>query len=743
MPEKAPNQMSNSSADTIDKDIETSSTHSVPDDTDETGVDDIEAYPAGGNGTIAMKEGPMTRSSTKSSWKDPGPPPDGGLLAWWQVFLSHLVIMNTWGFINSFGVFQTYYVTALDRPPSDISWVGSMQVFLLFFVGTFTGRLTDAGYFRPVFVTGSILGVFGLFMASLSTTYWQLFLAQGVCCGLGNGFLFCPALSTLSTYFSKKRSLAIGIGAAGSATGGIVFPIMVQQLLPKVGFPWTMRALAFIQLACLLVCDIGIKTRVPPRKTGALVDWASFKELPYVLFAIGMFFTFMGVYFAFYYLGSFARDIIGVPYSESINIIIILNGVGVLGRVLPNHLADRFFGPLNTLITAVFITSMCCLCWIAVSNRAGLYAWTVAYGIGGAAIQGLFPATLSSLTTDLRKAGTRMGQVFTIVSFAVLIGPPISGQLIQLRNGGYLYAQLFGGVSLAVGFCLLVASRLARIGLLDSLKSINTPLDHCQGETLLRGLPQEDLVGRQALWAVVLHRKARYVLHRAVSDVRIGNACAALDALKACNSLGVYPPSSLAHHIPPIRTASNRRDGEHTLKMVQRATERETRAWAALPSSREMAIRRLSSVLLMGALLTVITPFTPFSWMIPSQGPELLDQFISPPLFLGALFFQWRIAGVVGNIMIHVMDVAFVYHHGMYWGLAFLEVVLCVMVNMVKNEVLRRFSAAGLVGGLWAIGWFATPQRYKQQAWEHLKWIWTMMAFNHAAGAATGRRRRF
>lgn len=205
--------------------------------------------------------------------------------------LCHLVVMNTWGFINSFGVFQTYYVTALNRPLSDISWVGSFQVFLLFFIGTFTGRLTDAGYFRLVFLVGSLIGVLGLFMASLSTTYWQLFLAQGVCCGLGNGALFCPSLSLLSTYFSKKRSLAIGIAAAGSATGGMVFPAMVQQLLPKVGFPWTMRALAFIQLACLTVCNIGMKPRIPPRKAGALVDWASFKEAPYVLFAIGMFFV--------------------------------------------------------------------------------------------------------------------------------------------------------------------------------------------------------------------------------------------------------------------------------------------------------------------------------------------------------------------------------------------------------------------------------------------------------------------
>ncbi|KAF4625546.1 hypothetical protein G7Y89_g12623 [Cudoniella acicularis] len=100
--------------------------------------------------------------------------------------------------------------------------------------------------------------------------------------------------------------------------------------------------------------------------------------------------------------------------------------------------------------------------WIAVSSRGGFYAWTIVYGIAGASIQGLFPVTLSSLTTDLAKAGTRMGQVFTVVSFAVLTGPPIAGQLIQRKNGGYLYAQLFAGTNLIIGAILMVASRMLR-----------------------------------------------------------------------------------------------------------------------------------------------------------------------------------------------------------------------------------------------------------------------------------------
>lgn len=71
----------------------------------------------------------------------------------------------------------------------------------------------------------------------------------------------------------------------------MIFPALVQQLLPKIGFAWTMRTLGFIQLVCLGVCNVGIKPRLPPRRTGALVDVKSFGDVPYVLFAVGMFFV--------------------------------------------------------------------------------------------------------------------------------------------------------------------------------------------------------------------------------------------------------------------------------------------------------------------------------------------------------------------------------------------------------------------------------------------------------------------
>ncbi|KAF3769374.1 hypothetical protein M406DRAFT_52448 [Cryphonectria parasitica EP155] len=379
------------------------------------------------------------------------------------VAAAHLVMMNTWGVINSFGVFQTYYATALLLPPSTISWIGSIQIFLLFFIGTFTGRLTDAGYFRPTFVTGTVVFMIGTFTTSVYKAYWQVFLAQGVCIGIGAGCLFCPTVAILSIWFSKNRGLALGIATAGSATGGLVFPAMARQLIPSIGFPWTIRAMGFVQLVTLIVANLTLKesSKGPLRKPGALVEWTAFTELDYTFYAMGGFIFYLGVYFAFYYLASFSRDIIGLTYTDSLNLLLILNGIGYIGRIVPNFLADRY-GCLNVFILILLASTICAACWTAVSTQPGLYAWTSCYGIIAAGVQSLFPAALSSLTTDLSRAGVRMGMVFTIVSFATLTGNPIAGAIISASGGKYYGAQVYAASCFLVGGGFLVAARTVK-----------------------------------------------------------------------------------------------------------------------------------------------------------------------------------------------------------------------------------------------------------------------------------------
>ncbi|KAI8261176.1 Aspyridones efflux protein apdF [Colletotrichum sp. SAR 10_98] len=200
-------------------------------------------------GADARERASATVASVAEQQRQYGDTPDGGLLAWTQVAMGHLVIFNCWGYITSFGFFQQYYVEQLQRTASDISWIGSMQMFLLNFVGFFSGRTVDSGYFRLSLGIGCAFQVAGVFLTAFSTQYWQLFLAQGVCSGLGHGFLFAPIVSILPTYFKKNRAVAVSLATCGASTGGMVFPVIAYFAMPRLGFRWTVIIMGLAYLA--------------------------------------------------------------------------------------------------------------------------------------------------------------------------------------------------------------------------------------------------------------------------------------------------------------------------------------------------------------------------------------------------------------------------------------------------------------------------------------------------------------
>ena len=398
--------------------------------------------------------------------EDVGPPPNGGLKAWTQVLISHLINFNSFGYLISFGIFQGYYANTLEVTESDISWIGTIALFLAYFISGFSGRALDAGYYPITLSCGLFLQLLGVFMTSISTNYWQLFLAQGLCQGIGNGLLFCPAVALVSTYFTaRRRALAVSCVACGGATGGIVFPAIAQTLLGRIGFPWTIRVMGFVMLFNTILALLFSRTRLQPRKTGSLIDREALREPDYLLFCVGVFLAFWGMFFVYFYIRPFGRDVLHTSEYSSFNALLILNGLGVPGRLVPALLSDRYIGPVNTLLPFVFCVGVLTYVWIAITSLPGLYAWVAIYGFFGGGVQSLVLAASSSFTTDLKKNGGRLGIVLTVASLGCLSGSPIGGQLIQDQGGSYLNAQIFAGTGIVCGGFFLLSARVSYTGL--------------------------------------------------------------------------------------------------------------------------------------------------------------------------------------------------------------------------------------------------------------------------------------
>ena len=125
------------------------------------------------------------------------------------------------GFTFAFGLFQNYYETHLlsDSSPSTISWIGTIASYLLIVIGVISGPLFDLGHYQIMLFGGAAMSCFGIFMLSLSREYYQIFLTQGVCTGLGSGVLFIPGLALVGRSFNKKRAVALGVISCGAPFG--------------------------------------------------------------------------------------------------------------------------------------------------------------------------------------------------------------------------------------------------------------------------------------------------------------------------------------------------------------------------------------------------------------------------------------------------------------------------------------------------------------------------------------------
>jgi MFS family permease len=75
------------------------------------------------------------------------------------------------------------------------------QLAYFTFQGPVAGKLVDNYGPRWPILAGSFLHIFGLMMTSISTEYYQIFLAQGVCSAIGCSFLFYPSKSPILLLF--------------------------------------------------------------------------------------------------------------------------------------------------------------------------------------------------------------------------------------------------------------------------------------------------------------------------------------------------------------------------------------------------------------------------------------------------------------------------------------------------------------------------------------------------------------
>lgn len=393
--------------------------------------------------------------------------PEGGWEAWSVVVGAWCAMTATAGISNSMGYLQAWLSThqLADKSEAQVSWIFSVFSFLIFLGCIQAGPIFDAYGLKWLLIPGCIGIVSSLVILSVCTEYYQFMLGFGVLGGLSCTLVFTPSITVIGHWFYAKRGFATGVCASGGAVGGVAFPLILIRIMPKIGYGWSIRVIALIDLVLCLVAVALMKTRLPrdKRTKGAQIDFRAFKDVRFTLTTIAVFLIEWAWFVPLTYLGSYALAH-GVSETFSYQLLALLNAGSILGRAVPGFLADRF-GRFNVMIVTATVCAISCLViWLpAQSHLAPIIFFALMFGFWSGTGICLTPVCISQIckTEDY---GKRYGTCYFVVSFGVLTGMPIAGEILNKQNGQFSGLICFSAGAYLAGAFFFALSRVVSTG---------------------------------------------------------------------------------------------------------------------------------------------------------------------------------------------------------------------------------------------------------------------------------------
>ena len=286
-------------------------------------------------------------------------PLDGGY-GWVCVACCFFLNAHTWGINSSYGVFLANYLEHNVFPGTTylgFAFVGGLSISQAMLVSPIATIIVGRFGTRTCLLIGVFLQILALISASFARQFWQLLLSEGLCFGYGMGFLFVGSVGIIPQWFTKRRSLANGIGAAGSGLGGLIYSLAAQAIIKRISLPWAFRILGIVSGGVNLTCALLLRDRnkhIGTRQLG--FDYKMFKRFEFWLVQGYGIFTMLGYVVLLFSLPNYANYIGLTPHQASVIGAVLNLGQG-LGRPPIGYFSDTF-GRINMAGTMTFASGL-------------------------------------------------------------------------------------------------------------------------------------------------------------------------------------------------------------------------------------------------------------------------------------------------------------------------------------------------------------------------------------------------
>lgn len=364
--------------------------------------------------------------------------------AWSVVGAAFLAMFTVFGVAYSFGAFLLPMSEALGAGRGATAGVFSLTTVALFGLGALTGPAVDRFGPRPVVLAGALALGLGLVLTSRATTLWHAYLGHGLGVGLGVACSYVPLVAVVGGWFTRRRTLAVGIAVSGIGLGTLLVAPLAAELIGRYGWRDAYLLLAAVSTVVLIGCALLVRP-APVSTHGEAVPLLPRLRTPaYLRLYLSGLLLSVVLYVPFVHLPAYAASR-GAGDVAAATLIGVIGAASVVGRLGLGAVAART-GVLRTYQACFALMAGSFLLWLGAPGYPRLAAFAALLGIGYGGFVALGPALVAGLF-GVRGLGGLLGVLYTSAAVGSAIGPPAAGAVIDATGG---YSPVIVG-ALAVG----------------------------------------------------------------------------------------------------------------------------------------------------------------------------------------------------------------------------------------------------------------------------------------------------
>lgn len=355
----------------------------------------------------------------------------------------------SFGLLFSFGLLLTPLADEFDASTPAVASVFSGSVLCYYLAGAVGGSISDRKGARPVVAFGAVALPSGLVLASVAPTLWWLFAAYVPLVGLAVGSCYAPLIGAVGRAMPERQGLAIAVVLTGVGGGTLAMPLVIRALLDRSDWRSSFRVLAAATLVVLAIAAVLVRDRVGARPAGRPAIWRSMaRSSEFRRLYLSVVLVAPGFYAPLAFLNDYAVDRAIAPSRAALLVGAI--GLGsVTTRIGFGALAPRL-GPLRQyqLSHALFLVSLAA--WLMAGDRIAILAVSaLIHGVAWAAWVTATPLVLAGWfgVDDL---GSAVGGFYTGLGLGAVVGPPLTGAIIDRAGHGAAIATVLASSAAAL-----------------------------------------------------------------------------------------------------------------------------------------------------------------------------------------------------------------------------------------------------------------------------------------------------